>query len=738
MGSPREDHEANEDLERRGRILTKTSPAASLSIADAFVLKDGDVFLVTEPTGDIPEDGPHGFGLYHHDCRFLNGYVLEIDGREPIPLVANAAHGHKGVVELTNPELPKRGGGTLEMHEIALCWQRFLDGERSRLHDVLRVRNFHDEAVDLVLTLRFRAEFEDVFDVRGLLSNGHGKLHPPRWAHQSLRLQYDGSDGIQRTTDIHFWRRPDEIDGCTVRFSLHVESETEQEIALSIHLHESSAKEKLEAPAARPDLPLIDRSRRAVAAAHASAFTVVHSDYVPLARAMERSICDLSMLRSSLAHEAFYAAGIPWFAALFGRDAIIVALEALAYNPDIARDTLRLLARHQGKKVDPSRDEEPGKILHELRVGELAHLGAVPHTPYYGTVDATPLFLVLLAHHAAWTGQLDLFRELRPNVDAALGWVARYGEAEMPGYVAYRSHATNGLANQGWKDSGDAIVMENGDLAQQPIALVEVQGYVYLAKMGIADLLDRTGEKDLAGRLRGEAEDLKQRFVRDFWLADKGFFALALTAGGPAAVLSSNPGQALWTGIVPPEEARRTMECLLSEPMWSGWGIRTLSSDARRFNPVAYHRGTVWPHDNAIIAAGFRRHGFDHEACQVFDGILDASTHFGMHRLPELFSGFRRSDYGVPVRYPVACHPQAWAAGALPFMLSNALGLTPEAFDKRLRIVRPRLPEAVHCVSLRGLRVGGAAVDLSFARRRSGRISVRVLRNDGGLAVEVE
>jgi glycogen debranching enzyme len=453
---------------------------------------------------------------------------------------------------------------------------------------------------------------------------------------------------------------------------------------------------------------------------------------------MERSICDLSMLRSSLAHEAFYAAGIPWFAALFGRDAIIVALEALAYNPDIARDTLRLLARHQGKKVDPSRDEEPGKILHELRVGELAHLGAVPHTPYYGTVDATPLFLVLLAHHAAWTGQLDLFRELRPNVDAALGWVARYGEAEMPGYVAYRSHATNGLANQGWKDSGDAIVMENGDLAQQPIALVEVQGYVYLAKMGIADLLDRTGEKDLAGRLRGEAEDLKQRFVRDFWLADKGFFALALTAGGPAAVLSSNPGQALWTGIVPPEEARRTMECLLSEPMWSGWGIRTLSSDARRFNPVAYHRGTVWPHDNAIIAAGFRRHGFDHEACQVFDGILDASTHFGMHRLPELFSGFRRSDYGVPVRYPVACHPQAWAAGALPFMLSNALGLTPEAFDKRLRIVRPRLPEAVHCVSLRGLRVGGAAVDLSFARRRSGRISVRVLRNDGGLAVEVE
>ncbi len=279
--------------------------------------------------------------------------------------------------------------------------------------------------------------------------------------------------------------------------------------------------------------------------------------------------------------------------------------------------------------------------------------------------------------------------------------------------------------------------MANGDLARQPIALVEVQGYVYLAKTQLAGVLDRVGDAALAARLRREAEELKQRFSRDFWLTDKGFFAMALTPDGPAAVLSSNAGQALWTGIAWPEQARRTAERLLSPSMFNGWGIRTLSEDERRYNPIAYHRGTVWPHDNAIIAAGFRRYGLDEAACRVFTGLLYASSYFSMHRLPELFSGFRQADYGVPVGYPVACHPQAWAAGSLPFLLTSLLGLEPEAFENRLRIVRPTLPKDIDDIEVRGLRVAGASVDLGFERESDGTVSVHVRGSRGGIDVKV-
>jgi len=544
-----------------------------------------------------------------------------------------------------------------------------------------------------------------------------------------IALRYDGQDGIQRTTDIVFHRRPDDSRDGRARFLLHLEPYAEEEIGLSIVLGESGA------PAgASPPSPGSPR-RQGDPAAEA---TEIHARSVPLERVLRRSLRDLAGLRSTLAGESYVAAGVPWFAALFGRDALIVALETLAYDPDLARDTLRILARYQGRAEDPSRDEEPGKILHELRVGELARVGAIPHTPYYGAVDTTPLFLVLLARHADWTGTLELFHELRPAVDAALAWIADHGESKSSGYVEYCSRATGGLANQGWKDSGDGIVMESGALARQPIALVEVQGYVYLAKTGVAALADRAGEPALAARLRSEAEALKRRFARDFWLEDRGFLALALTPDGPAAVLSSNPGQALWTGIVEPEHARRTMESLLSDPMWSGWGIRTLSALERRYNPVAYHRGTVWPHDNALIAAGFKRHGFDEAARRVFSGILDASMYFPMHRLPELFTGLPREPFRVPIRYPVACHPQAWAAGSIPFMLESLLGLTPEAFEHRLRIVRPTLPEEVGGVELRGLRVGESRVDLAFQAGPDGHVEVRVLRNDGGLDVRVE
>ncbi|MBX6341323.1 MAG: amylo-alpha-1,6-glucosidase, partial [Thermomicrobiaceae bacterium] len=458
-----------------------------------------------------------------------------------------------------------------------------------------------------------------------------------------------------------------------------------------------------------------------------------------LNRIIDRSLRDLRMLRSTIHGHAYFAAGLPWFGTLFGRDSLITALQTLAFNPGIAAQTLRVLARYQGEKVDPWRDEEPGKILHEFRVGELANLNEVPYTPYYGSIDATPLFLILMARYLAWTADLQLFSDLRENVERALQWMARYGDSDGDGYLDYKSRSEKGLVNQGWKDSGDAIVNSDGSLAEPPIALVEVQGYAYLAKQALADLFARVGDQDRANQLRHEAEDLRERFNRDFWMADKGFYALALQKGGRKAdVVASNPGQALWTGIADHDKAVTTARRLVADDVYSGWGVRTLSARERRFNPLGYHLGTVWPHDNSIIAAGFRRYGLRDETMKVFNGITQAAMYFEHNRLPEVFAGYDREDYGVPVHYPVACHPQAWAAGAVPFLLTTLLGLRPEAFDKRLRIYHPLLPEYVHFLRLKNLRVGDARADLSFERAPSGGIAVNVLSVSGELDVVVE
>ncbi|MGH2586505.1 MAG: amylo-alpha-1,6-glucosidase, partial [Dehalococcoidia bacterium] len=373
-----------------------------------------------------------------------------------------------------------------------------------------------------------------------------------------------------------------------------------------------------------------------------------------------------------------------------------------------------------------------------LRTGELARAGAIPHTPYYGTVDATPLFLVLLARYAAWTGDLTLFHELRNVVEQALAWMATHGDQDGDGYLDYQRRSERGLENQGWKDSHDAIMNADGSLATPPIALVEVQGYAYLAKIGVADLYERAGDEDRAAILRREAADLRTRFNRDFWLDDKGCYALARQAEGRlAAVVSSNAGHALWTGIADVEKARLTADRLLAEDMFSGWGIRTLSAQERRYNPNGYHVGSVWPHDNALIVAGLRHHGCDAAAKRIFMAMLDAAMDFEQYQLPELFAGFPRETYGIPVRYPVACRPQAWAAGTFPSMLGSMLGLIPEAFAHRLRVVRPLLPDSASYIELDKLRVGDATVALRFERSNDG-VTVRVLSVHGPLDVLVE
>jgi len=425
---------------------------------------------------------------------------------------------------------------------------------------------------------------------------------------------------------------------------------------------------------------------------------------------------------------------------LFGRDSIVAALQVLAFDPAMAAETLRLLAGRLGTRVDPEHDEEPGKVLHELRLGEIAAQGLTPLARYYGTVDATPLFLCLLAEHADWTGSLDLFRELRPQVEAALRWIDEFGDHDADGLLEYRRRASGGLENQGWKDSWDGIVDEDGDPLRAPIALVEVQGYVVAAKRHLARLFELDGDPGRAQALRAEAERHAGELER-FWLPDLGFYSMALDADKrPSRALASNQGHLLWAAAIPPERAVAVREALMTDGEYSGWGVRTLSAHERAFNPVGYHTGTIWPHDNALLAVGMRNYGHDVAFLRIFDGLLDAASSFVDFRLPELFAGFSRSDYEDPVPYPVACSPQAWAAGSLPYMLITSLGLLPDGLNRTLRIRRPSFPRHVSRLALEGLRIGDASVDLLFERvgRHLDHVALTDVQVDGDLTVVLE
>jgi len=726
-----------EEHKRKQQVLTPGTPSITKSIADAVVIKNENFFLVTDPNGNVPLGGDHGFGFYFDDTRYLSGYEIKLGNEHFNPLVSNASKGFEAVFELTNPEIKIEDGDRIPINEIGLKWERVIDADTQTLNELISIRNYWRKQIKCPLTLSFEADFEDVFAIRGLLKEQPGKCQPPEFEDGALSFVYDGADDVTRSLVIHFSKPPERIDDASVKFTFDLRPEESQEILVSLtvlEVEESKKVEKVEHD--KPDLDNVRQYLKRESDEWLQDQTRIHSDSLLLNRVLERSMRDLRTLRSNLEAEEYFAAGVPWFVTLFGRDSIITALQTLAYNPDIAEQTLRLLADYQGTEENSFREEQPGRILHELRVGELARLGEIPHTPYYGSIDATPLFLILLARHAAWTGSLELFNDLQDNIERAITWMDKFGGLKDGGYLSYKSKTGKGVVNQGWKDSGNGIVTADGNLAEPPIALVEVQGYAYMAKQMIADLYERAGDRDRADRLRDEAKLLYRCFNRDFWLENLGFYALALQNGGkPAAVISSNPGQALWTKIVDKSRAKQTVDRLMAKDMFSGWGIRTLSEKERSYNPIGYHLGTVWPHDNAIIASGFRKYGFDDEARQIFTGIVEASMQFDYYRLPEVFAGFQRSEYNVPVHYPVACHPQAWSAGAVPYLVEIMLGLEPDAFSKRLLVVRPILPDFVDRLEVRGMQVGEAVVDLKFERTSDSNVALKVLRAEGKLDI---
>jgi glycogen debranching enzyme len=443
------------------------------------------------------------------------------------------------------------------------------------------------------------------------------------------------------------------------------------------------------------------------------------------------------MLIAETGHGLYAYAGIPWFSVPFGRDGIITALECLWLDPGLARGTLQYLAATQATELSPARDAEPGKILHETRQGEMAALGEVPFARYYGSVDSTPLFLVLAAAYAERTGDYELIRRLWPNIRAAIAWMETYGDLDHDGFLEYDRKSVNGLINQGWKDSSDSVFHADGRLAEAPIALCEVQGYAYAAWHGAAQLAAVVGYRDLERAWLERAETLQRRFEDVFWCEDLGTYALALDGQKkPCRVRSSNAGHALFSEIAAPERARRVAGTLMDPASFPGWGIRTIAEGEARYNPMSYHNGSIWPHDNALIAMGLARYDRKHEAARIFQGMFDTSLYQDQKRLPELFCGFMRRKQRGPVSYPVACSPQAWAAAAPFAFLAACLGLELDHEGNSVRLKNPILPGFLDGVTLYNVKLGGSRLDIRF-QRYDDDVTVSVQRRHGDVQVVV-
>lgn len=685
---------------------------AESSLADdrTRVLLDGDMFAVFDRMGDIQPLGLGQQGIFYRDTRHLSRLQMEICGHRPLLLSSTVRADNLLLgVDLTNPDLTLESGQYLPRGTLHIYRRKFLrDGV---CFDQITLHNYAQSAVVIELVFQAQADFADIFEVRGIKRAHRGSLQPPKTSPSEIAFVYGGLDGIERRTQIVCALPQCRIDCNSITISVGLEAHSEMTFSLDVICdHDTKNREAIPCAQALETLKAWE---------HLSplAGVDIYTSNDQLNDWIYRSLADLRTMVATTEFGIYPYAGVPWFSTIFGRDGIITALEMLWLAPDLARGVLSCLAATQATEIDPERDAQPGKILHELRNGEMARTREVPFGRYYGSVDATPLFVLLAAEYYLRTADRDFLRGIWPNVEAALEWIDRYGDIDGDGFVEYDRQADTGLVQQGWKDSEDSVFHADGVLARGPIALCEVQGYVYAAKIGIAQVAEDFGMQERAEALRAQAAKLKSRFNTSFWSEEISMFALALDGQKkPCQVRSSNAGQCLFTGIASPLQARSITDFLLAPEMYSGWGIRTISSCEERYNPMSYHNGSVWPHDNALIAFGAIRETDKRLALVTLSRLLDLSSFVQLHRLPELICGFNRRAGKGPTNYPVACSPQAWAAGSVFLILQACLGVSISARDSKICLHHPALPDSIRRVQIRNLKVGGASLDLDFER----------------------
>jgi glycogen debranching enzyme len=696
-----------------------------------LVLKHDEAFLVADRRGDFPNLPGSEFGFYVDGTRFLRQLEVRVHGHRPLVLNAGVSEdGLQAAIDLTNSDLALNPHVILPGRALRIA-RRFTLYE-GQLYCTFVVEPFARETHEVPVSLHFAADFVDVFEVRGHPRERRGARLPPEVAKGEVRLAYRGLDDRTRVTLLTLDPPPDRLGHDAAEYRLLLAPGARHEITLVV----TAATEPTPPAPARTFGDALVR-RRAVVDRAARGAAGVRADHDLFDHWLARARRDLHLLLTETPDGFVPYAGIPWYVAPFGRDALITAHQVLPFEPGIAAATLRFLARHAGRVDDPFTDQEPGKIMHELRRGEMAACREIPFIPYYGSVDATPLFLVLLAEYVRWTGDLPLARVLWPTAEQALGWMEANAAAHA-GYLAYARRSVRGLVNQGWKDAHDSIMHASGELAEPPIALAEAQGYQYAALLGAADVAQALGGPEVrTAALRERAQRLQQRFEADFWLADEAFYALALDrAGHPCRVIASNAGHLLWSGIVTPGRAQIVARRLMADDMFTGWGLRTLSSAERLYNPMSYHNGSVWPHDTAIAAAGMRRYGQTEPALALVTALFEAVLQFENLRLPELFCGFPRVEGYAPTRYPVACSPQAWAAGVVFQLVGAILGLMPNAGENQLTLARPRLPGWLRWIQLLDVPIHASRLSLSVSQGQEG-AAVELLgrRGDAELVV---
>ena len=692
-------------------------------------LKHDDTFIVLDSHGDIGASAGGPDGLFNADTRYLARLELVLNDVQPLLLGSNLRDDNSGLtIDLTNPDVYRDGRIVLQRDMLHIVRTHFL--WRGTAYQRIGIQNHGESAASFDVTLLFDNDFADLFEVRGekraRRGVGANKLLSPA----EVVLEYKGLDGKARATALHFDPRPTKltVHAATYHFDL------EPQQASSLFVAASCNK-----PAAFKPVRFFRgllAHRREMRQSTAGATSIETSNDI-FNEVVCQSMADLNMLMTDTPQGRYPYAGIPWYSTTFGRDGIITALQMLWIDPRVARGVLSRLAFYQATNADALADAEPGKILHEMRGGEMAVLREVPFALYYGSVDSTPLFVLLAGLYVERTDDDETLAELWPAIEAALRWIDGAGDPDGDGFVEYRRASEQGLANQGWKDSYDAIFHADGRLAEGNIALAEVQGYVFAAKQLAARCALRLGKTDRAVKLQAEAKLLAERFEQAFWCEELDTYALALDgAKQPCKVRTSNAGQLLFTGIVREDRARRVAADLMRPDFFTGWGIRTVARGEARYNPMSYHDGSIWPHDNALIALGLARYGLKHSVEQVFKGLFDAATYMDFRRLPELFCGFRREKQRGPTLYPVACAPQAWAS-ATPFtLLEAALGLEFDARRGEIRLRNPRLPAFLDEVVLRDLRLGPSSVDLRV-RRHGDDVSMEVLRTRGRIQVSI-